>query len=60
MVPKSDVYIVQHRSTRHLKALALKFNGKKFLLKFSQHLLTKNLLTPEQAHLVLHIGHVCF
>ena len=60
MVPKSDVYIAQHRSTRHLKALTLKFNGKKILLKFSQHLLTKNLLTSEQAHLVLHIGHVCF
>ena len=60
MLPKSDVYIAQHRSTRHLKALTLEFNKKKFLLKFSQHLLTKNLLTPEQADFVLHIEHVCF
>ena len=30
------------------------------MLTFSQHLLTKNALSPEQAYLVLQFGHVCF
>ena len=60
ILPKSDVYIAQHRSTRHLKALILQFSATKILLTFSQHLLTKNVLTAEQAYLVLQFGHVCF
>ena len=60
ILTKSDVYIAQHRSTRHLKALILQFNATKFLLTFSQHLLTKNVLSPEQAYFGLQFGHVCF
>ena len=60
IIVKSDVYIAQHRSTRHLKALIQQFNVNKILLEFSQHLLTKNLLKPEQAYLMLHIVSVCF
>ena len=60
IIAKSDVYIAQYRSTWHLKALTLYFNVNKTLLDFSQHLLTKTLLKPEQAYLLLHIVHVCF
>lgn len=60
IIAKSDAYIAQHRSARHLKTLTQQFNVNKILLEFSQHLLTKNLLKPEQAYLVLHIVSVCF
>jgi len=62
ILTRSDVYIAQHQLTRHLKALISQFNATKFLMTFSQHLvlLTKNVLSPEQAYLVLQFGHVCF
>ena len=60
ILKKSDIYIAQHRSTHHLKALILQFNSTKCLLTISQHLLTKNVLLPEQAYFGLQFGHVCF
>ena len=51
ILTKSDVYIAQHRSTRHLKALILQFNATKFLLTFSQHL--KPIISKGHSILVL-------